>query len=348
MKVQEIATWLRGELVGDPSVEIRRLAEIESAEPGDLTFLSNPKYEPYLRSTRASAVLVQRAFDGHPDLNGRGTVLLRVEDPYAAFARVIARFYPEPSPFPAGIDPSATISPTAKLGRGVALGARAVIGDRVTLGDGTCVSHGSVIGHDTVLGEDCRVYPNVTIYHRVRIGNRVTIHAGTVIGSDGFGYYKDAHDNYQKIPQVGTVILEDDVEIGASCTIDRATIGETRIKRGAKLDNLIQVGHNSVIGESTVIAGQVGLAGSSIIGDHCKLAGQVGVAGHLSIAANTTVKAQACVTKTIARPGGVYIGFPAREQHEFARIEARTHQLPEIVRRLREVEKRLGVNAPDA
>jgi len=342
MKLQELAAWLHGEVVGDSSLRIRGLAKIEAAAPGDLTFLSNPKYEPHLKTTRASAVLVSRKLELSAYARRKGIAFVRVEDPYGAFARLIERFHPEPDPLPSGVHPTAVVAKSATLGKRVSLGAHAVIGERARLGDGTVVSHGSVVGDDCELGAGCRIYPNVTIYHRSRLGDRVTIHSGTIVGSDGFGFYRESDGSYHKIPQVGIVVIEDDVEIGANCAIDRATMGETRIARGAKLDNLIQVGHNNVIGENTVVAGQTGIAGSTRIGASCMIGGQVGIAGHITIADRTTLLAKTGVTRAIPEPGKMLMGYPAKEQHEFQRIEAVTRKLPELLRRLRALERKAG------
>jgi UDP-3-O-[3-hydroxymyristoyl] glucosamine N-acyltransferase len=340
MTVQEIAGLLDGEVVGDGRQEIKNVAKIEEASSGDITFLSNPKYERFLATTRASAVLVSRQLDlakyRRPSLT-----FVKVEDPYVGFVKTLRMLVPQIDPFPTSVHPSALVSKSAKIGKNVCIGAHSVIEDRAEIGDNTKISHGCVVGVQSRVGEDCLLYPGVTIYHQCKVGNRVTLHAGAVVGSDGFGFAPKKDGTYEKIPQVGIVVIEDDVEIGANTTIDRATLGETRIERGVKIDNLVQVAHNVVIGENTVIAGQVGISGSSKIGKNCMIAGQVGIAGHLEIADRTVILAQSGIPKSITEPGKIYFGYPAKEQHRSARIEAVIRSLPELSRDLNAVKHEL-------
>ena len=239
------------------------------------------------------------------------------------------------------IHPTAIISTTAKVGNNCTFGSHVFIGERVTIGDNVTILSNSVILEDTVINNDCFIHPNVTIREQTEIGARVIIHSGTVIGSDGFGFSPNANGKYDKIPQVGKVVLEDDIEIGANCCIDRATMGETRIKRGTKLDNLIQIAHNVIIGEDTVIAAQTGISGSTKIGNHCVIAGQVGTAGHITIADNTTIGAQTGITKSITTQGKTYSGYPAKEHNSAKKIEASIRQLPELIREVRDLKNKI-------
>lgn len=342
MTVEEIATWLNGEIVGDKMAQISRVAKIEEAGTGDLTFLANPKYERYLPVTKASAVLVSKKQNISPYTDHGSLTFIKVEDPYLGFLRVLERITPQINPFPEGIHPTAVIARTAKLGKNVVLGVHVVVDAGAVIGDNTKISHGSVIGREAQLGSDCLLYPNVTVYHQCRIANRVIIHSGTVIGSDGFGFAPKPDGTYEKIPQFGIVVIEDDVEIGSNCSIDRATIGETVIRRGVKLDNLVQIAHNCVVGENTVIAAQTGLAGSTKIGKHNMIGGQVGFAGHMEIADNSIFMAQSGVTRSFTEPGQTYFGYPAKEIKKAHRIEAALRSLPDLVREFRELQQKVA------
>lgn len=341
MTLREIATFLQGELVGDGSVEITRVAKIEEARTGDLTFLANPKYEKYLAGTKASAVLVSAKLNLQQYGNGSSPAFIRVQDPYVGFLQILKKLTPTIDPFPQGIHPSAAISKNATLGKNVAIGAHAVVGENAVVGDNTKISHGCVIGDHAVIGNDCLLYANVTIYHQCKIGNHVTIHSGTVIGSDGFGFAPKPDGTYEKIPQLGIVLIEDDVEIGSNCSIDRATLGETILRRGVKLDNLIQIAHNVVIGENTVIAAQTGISGSTKIGKNSIIAGQVGIVGHIEIAEKTTILAQSGIPKSLTEPGKTYFGYPAKEHLKALRIEAIIRTLPELVNELRDLQQKV-------
>lgn len=342
MTVEEIASWLNGEVIGDRNVEISRVAKIEDAGAGDLTFLANPKYERYLATTRASAVLVSKKHDVRVSTDHGSVTFIKVDDPYVGFLRVLDRLTPKVDPFPEGIHPTAVVTKTAHIGRNVVIGAYAVIDEGATIGDNTKISHGCIIGRDAQVGSGCLLYPRVTVYHRCRIGDRVTIHSGTVVGSDGFGFAPKPDGTYEKIPQLGIVVIEDDVEIGSNCSIDRATIGETTIRRGVKIDNLVQIGHNCTVGENTVIAAQTGLAGSTKIGKHVMVGGQVGFAGHMEIADHSIIMAQSGVTKSLPKPGGTYFGYPAKEINKAHRMEAALRSLPELVREVRELQQRVA------
>jgi len=342
MTIREIAEWLKGELAGPAaafSSAIDRVAKIEEAGAGSLTFLANPKYRKYLATTNASAVLVARTFDLSSTPANASIVYIRVDDPYVAFLQVLKRLTPTLDPFPAGVHPTAVVAPTAAVGANVSLGAHVVIGDGARIGDNTQLSHGCVIGPHATVGSECRLFPNVTIYHQCRIGNRVVLHSGCVIGSDGFGFAPKADGTYEKIPQLGIVVVEDDVEIGANTTVDRATMGETRIGCGVKIDNLVQVAHNVVIGDHTVIAAQTGISGSTKIGKHCMIAGQVGLAGHIEIADRTVLMAQSGIPKSITEPGKTYFGYPAKEARIAQRLEAAIRMLPETMRDLQQLQR---------
>src|SRR3972149_635381 len=340
MTVSEIAAWLDGEVVGNGTIDISRVAKVEEAGPNDLTFLANPKYEKYLSGTKASAVLVARGFD-QGKVEGRPFTLIKVDDPYVAFLKVLKRLTPTLDPFPSGIHPTAVVSPTAKLGKNIDLGAYVVIGDGAIIGDKSRIADGSVIGRRAEIGSDCLLYPHVILYHQCRIGNRVTVHSGTVIGSDGFGFAPKPDGTYEKIPQLGIVVVGDDVEIGSNCSIDRATMGETRIERGVKLDNLIQVAHNVVIGENTVIAALSGISGSTKIGKNVMVGGQVGFAGHLEVADKTIIYAQSGIPKSIKEPGKTFFGTPIKERSKAMRIEAVIRSLPELALEVRELRQKV-------
>lgn len=338
MKVHEIATLLQGEVVGDADVDIAGVAKIEEAADGDLSFIANPKYEKYLPSTKASAVLVSQKLD----LNkyaGSTVTFIKVLDPYLAFLLVLKRFAPPADSFPTGIHPTAIVSPEARIGASVCLGAHVVVDKGAVIENNTKISHGCVIGEGVQIGTDCRIYPNVTVYHRCRIGNRVTIHSGTVIGSDGFGFAPKPDGGYEKVPQIGIVVIEDDVEIGSNCSIDRATMGETIICRGAKLDNLIQIAHNVVIGEDTVIAAQAGISGSTKIGKQVMIGGQAGFVGHIEIADSSIIMAQAGVSRSFTEPGKAYSAYPAKEHSRALRMEAALRSLPEMMREFSELKR---------
>jgi UDP-3-O-[3-hydroxymyristoyl] glucosamine N-acyltransferase len=266
---------------------------------------------------------------------------LRTKDPYVAFVIALKALVPQEELLPREINPLAYISPKATLGMDVSIGAFVVISDGAKIGNRAVISHGAIIGRNVTVGDDSIIYPSVTIYNGCKVGNRVVIHSGTVVGSDGFGFAPKSDGTYEKIPQVGIVVIEDDVEIGSNCTIDRATLGETRIGKGVKIDNLVQVAHNVEIGEHTVIAAQTGISGSTKIGKYCIIAGQVGFVGHIEIADHTTVAAQSGISKSILESGKTYFGYPAKEIHEARRIEGAIRMLPKLLEELREMQIKL-------
>jgi len=343
MKLRDVAAMLNGEVVpgtqgNDGDVDILRVAKIEEATPGDITFVANPKYARHLETTRASAVIVDK------DLQipaGCPFALVRVKDPYISFLKILQHFNPPVDPLQPGIHPTAVVARSAKVGKNVRVGAHVFIGERCSVGDGAMLSHNVVIGDDAQVGESSLLHPNVTVYQGCRIGSHVIIHSGTTIGSDGFGFVPQPDGTYEKIPQLGIVVIEDDVEIGANCTIDRATLGETRIKKGVKLDNLIQVAHNVVIGENTVSAAQAGISGSTKVGKNCMLGGQVGLTGHLEIADGTRIGAQSGLHHSIEKPNTTVFGSPAYPQRQAFRIQGSISQLPDLVQTVRELQKRI-------
>jgi UDP-3-O-[3-hydroxymyristoyl] glucosamine N-acyltransferase len=339
MKLRDVAAMLDAEIEGNADVEIQRVAKIEEADGGDITFVANPKYQKFVETTRASAVIVAK--DLQVGVSQKLT-LLRVKDPYVSFLKVLQQFNPPVDPLPPGIHPTAVIASSAKLGTNVRIGAHVVVGERVRIKEGAMIAHNVVLGEDVVIGEKTLLYPNVTVYSGCRIGARVILHSGTVIGSDGFGFAPKPDGTYEKIPQLGIVVIEDDVELGSNCSVDRATLGETRIKRGVKLDNLIQVAHNVVIGENTVSAAQAGISGSTKVGKNCMLGGQVGLTGHLEIADGTKIGAQSGVHRNVEKPNTTIFGSPAYPQREAFRIAGAMTQVPDALNTIRELQKRVA------
>ena len=331
-KLRELAQWVDGTVVGDGEVEISGVAAIEEARAGEITFIANPKYLPKLGETQASAVIVSK------EVTEAERPLLCVTNPYLAFAKILILYSHKPYQSK-GIDSNAWVSPTAKLGKELTLYALVYVGDRCSIGDRVTLYPGVYVGEDSTIGEDSILYSNVSIYPGTVIGKRVILHGGVVVGSDGFGYVKEGKKNV-KIPQIGKVEIEDDVEIGANTTIDRATFGKTIIRRGVKIDNLVQVAHNVVIGEDSILCAQVGISGSTKIGSNVTLAGQVGVVDHTEIGDNVMVGAQAGVTHRLPANQG-YVGSPALPHREFLRVNAVFSKLPEMRKTLIEIEKRL-------
>ncbi len=332
MKLHELAARLGCTLRGEGRVDVLRVAAIDEAGPGDITFVANPRYAARLGSTRASAVIVSA------DLETPLPSLL-CANPYLAYARAVALLHPQILPAP-GIHPSAQVDPAAVLGEGVHVGALAVIGSRTRVGARTVLHPHVVIYPDVEIGEDCLLHSGVQVRERCRLGHRVIVQNGAVIGGDGFGFAKGEAGRYEKIPQIGVVVIEDDVEIGALTAVDRAALGETRIGRGAKIDNLVQIGHSVTIGSDTVLAGQVGIAGSSKIGNQVTLAGQVGVAGHLTIGDGVIATAQTGIPHSV-EAGAVVSGYPAIENRAWLKASAVFARLPELQKRLRELERKL-------
>jgi len=343
MKLSDIAVLLKADIEGEASLDIARVARIEEAVEGDITFLANPKYVEYLPGTNASAVIVGRDFAAPKPVDGhRLPSLVRVDDPYLSFLKMMLKFQPPRDPLPPGIHPTAVIAPSAKLGANIRIGAQAVVGERCRVDDGAIIGHGTILCDEVVVGSHSLLYHNITVREGCIIGRGVIIHPGATIGSDGFGFAPKPDGSYEKIPQLGIVVIEDDVEIGANCTIDRATLGETRIMKGTKLDNLIQVAHNVVIGENTVIAAQAGISGSAKLGNNVMIGGQVGITGHLKIADGTRIGAQSGIHHSIHEPGQTLFGSPALPKREAFRIQGALTQLPDLITTIRELKETIA------
>lgn len=334
-----IAGFLGGSVEGNKEAAVGSVAKIEEAKAGDLVFLSNPKYEEHIYRTGATVAIVGRDFRAQQALP-EGLTLVRVDNAYQAFASLLD-LYVANKPKKQGISPLAFIHPTATVGEGAYVGEYAVIGEGATVGEGTEVWPQVYVGDRVRVGQGAKLYPGVKIYEDCVVGDRVTVHGGTVIGGDGFGFAPTEDGSFQKIPQIGNVVIEADVEIGSNCTIDRATMGSTRICRGAKLDNLIQVAHNVVIGENTVMVAQVGIAGSTKVGRNVMMGGQVGVVGHIAIADGVKIGSQSGVSNNIPTPGVTVFGSPAYPGLEGHRIQASVKQLPELRKLVAELQKQL-------
>lgn len=334
--VGEIAELIGGAVIGDSTIRIRGVNGIRQAQEGDLTFVANGRYLPYLAMTRASAVLVSSDMA----VGSCDKPLIRVKDPDAAFVRIAGLFAPDESHHPRGIHPTAAIAADTRLGRDVAVGAHACIGHGSVVGDGVIIHAGVCIGDGCSIGDQTIIYANASIRERVTIGARCIIHCGAVIGSDGFGFVQ-VDGIHEKVPQLGTVTIGDDVEIGANSAVDRARIGETVIGRGTKIDNLVQIGHNVRIGEHCIVSGNVGIAGSAIIGNHVVIAGCASISGHLEIGDGVTIGALSGVTKSI-KPGQVVSGFPATDHNREKRMRASLRALPEALREIRELRQRVS------
>jgi UDP-3-O-[3-hydroxymyristoyl] glucosamine N-acyltransferase len=331
----EIAKHLQGEVLGDARAVLKNFANAESAQPGDLTFAENETYFARAEQSAATAIIADRRFTSVKK------ILIRVPDARIAFAKALVLFSPEQT-FIAGIHPSAVVAASAKIHPSAHIGPHCVIGERVQIGAKSVLQAGNYVGDDSKLADEVNLFPNVTIYARTEIGRRGRIHSGTVIGSDGYGYVQDA-DIHRKVPQIGMTIIGDDVEIGAGVTIDRGALGATVIGKGTKIDNLVHIAHNVEIGEHCLIIAQVGIAGSAKMGNYVTLGGQVGVAGHLTIGNHVTVAAQSGVMTDTPDGGSMYWGTPMQPIGEIKRQLIATRRLPELLKRVAELEKKLGV-----
>jgi UDP-3-O-[3-hydroxymyristoyl] glucosamine N-acyltransferase len=333
VKLGDLAAQLDCQLEGDGSIEITRVAGIDQAGPGDLTFLANPKYASQLSTSRASAIVVAPGIDGAP------CPVLRSINPYLVFARATRLLNPGHARTP-GVHPTAVVAADAVLGDGVAIGPFAVIGARARIGARSIIHAHSVIGDEAVLGADCLVHARVSIRERVVIGDRCVFQDGAVVGSDGFGFAHRDDGTHEKIPQVATVVIEDDVEVGANTTIDRPAVGETRVKAGTKIDNLVQIAHGVVVGRNSLLAAQVGIAGSTVVGDNVMLGGQVGVTGHVTVGDRVKASAKTGVTGHV--PADAFItGYPHMDNLEWRKAYAVVRRLPELRRQVLELEKKL-------
>jgi UDP-3-O-[3-hydroxymyristoyl] glucosamine N-acyltransferase len=333
---KQIAELIQGRVEGDENATINTFAKIEEGVPGAISFLSNPKYTHYIYDTKSSVVLINEDVKLDKPVS---TTLIRVKNAYECVAKLL-QFYESMKPVKKGIDSLAYISPKATIGQDVYIGAFAYIGDGAVIGDGTMVYPHTVIGDGVQTGSKCVFYPNVTIYQGCKIGNNVTIHAGSVIGADGFGFAPNT-EGYDKIPQIGIVIIEDNVEIGANTCVDRSTMGQTVIHKGVKLDNLIQVAHNCEVGENTVMSAQVGLAGSTKVGAWCMVGGQAGFAGHIQIADKTFIGAQSGVISNTKGDGEQLIGSPAVNPKMYFKARALDAKLPDMYRQIAQLQREI-------
>ena len=333
---KQIAAFIQGEIVGDENATVHTFAKIEEGVPGALSFLSNPKYIPYLYETNASIVLVNRDFV--PEQAVKAT-MIKVDNAYESLARLLT-LYEQSKPKHTGVHDLAFVAPTAKIGKDVYIAPFAYVGEHAEVGDRTQLYPHATVGEGVKIGDDCIVYANATIYHDCRVGNRCVLHSGSVVGADGFGFAPTA-EGYEKIPQIGIVVLEDDVEIGANTCVDRATMGATIVHRGVKLDNLVQVAHNDEIGSHTVMAAQVGIAGSTKVGEWCMFGGQVGIAGHIHIGDKVVFGAQSGVPSSV-EANQQLIGTPPMEERPYFRAQAVFRKLPDMYRELGALRKELN------
>jgi UDP-3-O-[3-hydroxymyristoyl] glucosamine N-acyltransferase len=335
----DIAKQLQGEVVGDGAAPITGFAPADAAKTGDLTFAESEAYLAKAEQSAASAILVPR------DAKSSSKTLIRVANARVAFAKALTLFFPEPK-FAPGIHPSAIVAPSAQVDPSAHIGPFCVVAGGAKIGPRCVLQGGNHIGADCALGEDVRLFPNAVLYPRTQVGNRVRLHAGAVIGADGFGYVFD-EGRHLKVPQIGNVVIQDDVEIGANSAVDRATLGSTIIGQGTKIDNLVQVGHNVTVGEHTILCGQVGIAGSTKIGSYVTMAGQVGVAGHLKIGDKVTLGAQSGLMHDVP-DGENWLYTPAQPMRQVKRMLIAMQRLPELLRRVNELEKRLKSGGDEA
>ena len=335
----QIAALINARIEGNPDAAIGDIARIEEGKKDALSFVANPKYEHYLYETKAGVIIVNDALVLEKPIEA---TLLRVPDAYAAFATLLEKYNEVMAmgTVKKGIEQPSFIDETAQLGTDVYIGAFAYIGKNVKLGNNVKIYPHAYIGDNAIVDDNSQINSGVKIYHQCKLGKNVIIHAGTVIGADGFGFAPQADGSYKKVPQLGNVVIEDDVEIGANTTIDRATIGSTIIRKGVKLDNLIQIAHNVEIGQGTVIAARTGISGSTKIGKYCMIGGQVGIVGHIQIADKTRINAQSGLSKTIEAPGTAVTGSPAFEYRSSLKSQAIFRNLPELLLRIKQLEEK--------
>lgn len=334
---KQISEFINGTVVGDDSAKVEELSKIESGKAGSLCFLSNPKYESYLYTSNASVVIVGEDFVPSQKVP---TTLIKVANPYSAFSILLEKYNEVVNQLntQSGIEQPSFVHETAKIGNNVFIAAFSYISENVEVGDNTKIMSQVSIGPDSIIGSNCTIYPGVKFYNRSKVGDRVIVHANTVIGSDGFGFAPQADGTYSKIAQIGNVVIEDDVEIGANTTIDRATMGSTFIRKGVKLDNLIQIAHNVDVGEHSVVAAQTGISGSTKLGEKSVIGGQVGIAGHLSLAKGTQIGAQAGINFNTTEENKQWHGSPAQPLRDWMRASVIFKQLPSIVKRVAALE----------
>lgn len=334
---KQIAEALNGKVEGNPEIEVSSLSKIEEGKPGTLTFLANPKYTSFIYDTEASIVIINEDFIPEKEIPA---TLIRVKDAYSAFAGLL-EMYQQAKGTRKGISEKAHISKSATIGKDVYIGEFVSIGENSVIGDNTILHPGTIIGNHCKIGSSTTVFAGVKIYDECVIGSECTVHAGVVIGADGFGFAPTEDKNYKKIPQIGNVIVEDKVEIGANTCIDRATLGSTIIRKGAIIDNLVQIAHNVEIGENTAVAAQAGISGSTKIGSNCILAGQTGFAGHLTIGNGTIITAQSGVGRNIKQENTIYEGSPAFKHKDFQKSYIHFRRLNDLVNRVNELERQL-------
>lgn len=335
---EQIASILNGEIVGDPQATVVGLAKIEEGQPGSLSFLSNPKYEEYIYVTKSTICIVNKTFEPLKQLPSTLT-LIKVDDAYACFAKLL-EVYNQMSKKQPKIENPSYIAENATIGEGLYLGAFAYIGENAKIGNNVVIYPNAYIGENVVIGDGCTIHPGASIYADCKIGNNCTIHAGVIIGADGFGYAPDEKGEFQKVPQIGNVVLEDNVEVGSNSTIDRATMGSTIIRKGVKIDNLCQVAHNVEIGKNTAMAAQVGIAGSAKIGENVMIGGQAGISGHLHIADGTKIVAQSGVPSSVKK-ADTLMGSPAISLDDFKKSYFGFRKLPFILNKIQELEKKI-------
>ena len=331
----QIATLINGTIEGNPDASVTSFGKIEEANSSQLSFLANPKYEDYLYTTGAAIVIINQSYELRQPIRA---TLIRVADAYSAFAQLLSQYQQMMNSSMKGIQQPSFVAPSVQFGADVFVGAFSYISDNAKIGNGTKIYPNTYLGENVQIGDNCVIHPGVRIYFGCVLGNNVTIHAGTVVGSDGFGFAPQADGSYKKVPQIGNVIIEDNVEIGANTTIDRATMGSTVIRSGAKLDNLIQIAHNVEVGNSTVIAAQAGVSGSTKIGSNVMIGGQAGLVGHIQIADGSKINAQSGVSKSLKTPYAAVTGSPAYDYTSALRSQAIFRNLPELEKRIKELE----------
>lgn len=336
---EQIAGILNGEVVGNPTIAVSALAKIEEGQPGALSFLSNPKYEPYIYTTQSSICIVNQSFEASKALPETLT-LIKVQDAYACFAQLL-ELYNSMNRKEAVIEQPCFIDPSAQIGKNVYIGAFAYIGKNVVIADNAQIHPNVVIQDNVFIDENTCLFANVSVYHDCKVGKNCIVHAGSVIGSDGFGFAPNENGVYSKIPQIGNVVIEDDVEIGANCTIDRATMGSTYIRKGVKMDNLCQIAHNVDVNQHTAMAAQVGIAGSAKIGKHVMIGGQTGIAGHLSVADHTKIVAQSGIPSSVKK-ADTLMGTPAIPINDYKRSHIGFRKLPSLIQKIIELENKLN------
>jgi len=336
-KAEVIAEFLQGEVDGDPKASVTDVSKIEEGRKGTLSFLANPKYEKYIYETRSSIVIVNKDFNPQKPVS---TTLIRVKNAYESFAALL-RLYEQSKPKKTGISPLSSIAESASLGKDCYVGEFTVVHENASIGDGVQLYPQVYIGDNVKIGEGSQIYPGVKIYEGCEIGKNCVIHSGAIVGADGFGFAPNQENNYEKVPQVGKVIMEDHVEVGANTTVDRATMGATILRKGVKLDNLVMIAHNVEVGENTVMAGQCGVAGSTQVGSNCMLGGQVGLSGHIRIANGVKIAAQSGLTKDIKKEDLIIQGSPPLDFAHYQRCYVVFKNLPDLKKQVDQMEKQL-------